>query len=159
MTRPQVALGVLILSLAFGVVVTASGQSVVVGAKKEVPGLKTAVSKASKQKEEVVEAILKALGPSIQDQLAAGRQVELPGIGVFQVVLIAEHKDLVDGRPAVVPARKYIEFVPSEGLVAASTAPGAVPARTVPGYDFRVNPNANPGQKTEGTRSGRTRTR
>jgi nucleoid DNA-binding protein len=158
MTRPQLALGVLILSLASAVVVTARAQSVVVeGKKPPLPPLKTAVAKASKQKEEIVTAIFKALGPGIQAQLRAGRQVELPGVGVFQVVLIAEHKDLIGGRPGIVPAQKYIEFVPAADLLAAATSPGAVPARTVDGYEFRVNPNASSGQKTEGTRAGRSR--
>jgi nucleoid DNA-binding protein len=159
MTKPQLALGGLILALALGVVMTARAQSVVVGGKKPVTTLKADVAKSSKYKEEIVAAIFQALGPAIQAQLRAGRQVELPGVGVFQVVLVNEHKDLIDGRPGIVPARKFIEFVPAGDLAAAAASPGSVPARTVDGYEFRVNPNAASGLKTEGTRAGRTKTR
>jgi hypothetical protein len=94
-----------------------------------------------------------------QAQLRAGKQVEVPGLGLFRIVRINSYRDLVNGVPAIVPARNYVEFVPTAEVAAIANAPGAVPARTVDGYEFRVNPNAAPGLKTEGTRVPRTRTR
>jgi nucleoid DNA-binding protein len=122
--------------------------------------LKTALAKATKLKEADVAKLLQALGPAIRDQLNAGRQVELQGLGTFRVVQVPAHKDLVAGRPAIVPAANYVEFLPSGGLAAAANAPGAVPARTVTPYDFIINPNATAGQKVEGGRVvDRVRTR
>ena len=60
----------------------------------------------------------------MREQLRAGRKVELPGVGVFQVVLIAAHRDLVNGIPAVVPARSVVEFVPTADLNATANTPG-----------------------------------
>ena len=48
----------------------------------------------------------------------------------------------MNGRPAVVAATNYVDFVPSGGLVDAANAPGAVPQETVPPFEF----NPLPGQ-------------
>jgi hypothetical protein len=74
-------------------------------------------------------------------------------------VRVTESRDLVGGRPAVIPARSYIEFLPAADLAASANAPGTVPARIVQSYEFRINPNASPGAKTEGARTPGTRTR
>jgi hypothetical protein len=58
-----------------------------------------------------------------------------------------------------VPARGYVEFSPAADVTSAANAPGAVPNKTVQGYEFRVNPNANGGLKTDYTRTPGTRTR
>jgi hypothetical protein len=76
---------------------------------------------------------------------------------VLRVVRIAEHKDLVKGVPAVIPATNYVEFVPAADLVTAANAKGAVPAKTVEAYEFRVNPNHDPGLKAEPRKTNRSR--
>jgi len=117
------------------------------------------LAKATKQKEAIAAALLKALGPALKERLVAGGQVELPGVGVFRVVRVPEYRDLVGGRPATVPARNYVEFLPLADLDAAANAPGVVPARTANNYEFTVNPNATPGLKTGSSRIPRSRVR
>jgi nucleoid DNA-binding protein len=156
MKKAQLALLGLVGGLALALGVTARAQVVTGGTP---PSLKADVVKNSKQREPIVEAIFKALGPAMRAQLAAGRQVELPGVGIFRIVRVSEYRDLVGGRPATIPARNYVEFLPAAELTAAANAPGVVPAKDVQGYEFRVNPNAASGQKTENRRVPGTRTR
>ncbi len=153
MKRAHAALAGLggILALVLGV---AADAQVVTGPPPKPPGeFKAEIAKASKQKEDTVNQVFKALGPAFSAQLRSGRQVELPGIGTFRVVQVSAHRDMVAGRPVTTPSRNYVEFVPAEGIDTAANAPGAVPAKTVEGYEFRVNPNANPGIKIEGSRT------
>ncbi|MFO0843542.1 MAG: hypothetical protein U0797_14255 [Gemmataceae bacterium] len=72
---------------------------------------------------------------------------------------VTEYKDLVNGRPAMMPAKNFIEYVPTDKMSEDANAAGAKPARVVDGYEFRVNPNANPGMKTPYTRTSGTRIR
>jgi nucleoid DNA-binding protein len=157
MKRAQWALAGLVGMLALVVAVTADAQVVTGG--KPPPTLKAAVVKSSKQKDEVVDTVFKALGPAFRAQLQAGRAVEIPGVGVFRVVRVSEYKDLEGGRPVIVPARSYVEYVPAADVTAAANAPGTVPAKNVQGYEFRVNPNAASGLKTENGRNPGIRTR
>jgi len=53
----------------------------------------------------------------------------LQGLGVFRVVRVPEHRDLVDGRPAVIAATNYVDFKPFGGLVDAANAAAAEDAR------------------------------
>jgi nucleoid DNA-binding protein len=141
--------------LALGMALAADAQ--VVEQPKKAPTLKEGIAKESKEKAATVEKILKALGPAGREQLAAGREIELPGLGVLRVVRIAEHKDLVKGIPAVIPATNYVEFVPAADLVAAANAKGAVPAKTVEAYEFRVFPTRDEGLKAEPRKVPRSR--
>jgi nucleoid DNA-binding protein len=109
--------------------------------------LKTAVAKASKQKEADVEAVFKALGPAIAEQIRAGREVNLPGVGVIRIVRVLGHKDLVGGRPAFIPSKNYIEFVPTSDVTTAASSPGAKPSRDAAAWEFTVDPNTGPGQR------------
>src|ERR1700722_9683940 len=108
--------------------------------KKEVT-FKGRLAKAADISEEKVEKILKALGPALVAELSSGNRVELAGIGTFRVVRISEHRDLVNGRPAVIPATNDVEFLPAQGMVDASNAPGAKAETTVPRWEF--NPLGN----------------
>jgi hypothetical protein len=144
--------------LALVVAVTAKAQ-VYTPPKPPPKSLKADVAAGAKQKEAIIDAVFKALGPAFRAQLRAGRQIELPGVGVFRIVRVSAYKDMVGGRPVVIPARSYIEYIPDGDATDAANAPGATPARNVEGYEFRVNPNAAPGLKTEGTRSSGIRTR
>jgi nucleoid DNA-binding protein len=156
MKKAQMALAGLVAGLGLAIAVTAEAQG---PAAKAPPAFRADMVKRSSQKEEIVDAILKALGPALRAQLQAGRQVDLPGVGVFRIVQVSEYRDLVGGRPTTIPARNYVEFIPAAELVASANAPGAVPAKTVQGYEFRVNPNAAPGLKTGSSRIPGTRTR
>jgi nucleoid DNA-binding protein len=159
MKRAHAALAGLggILALVLGV---AAEAQVVTSPPPKPPGtFKAEVAKASKQKEATVEKIFTALGPAFTAQLRAGRQVEVPGIGTFRVVRVAEHRDMVGGRPVTTPARSFVEYVPAGDVNGAANSPGAVPAKTVEGYEFRVNPNPTPGIKNEGVRTPGTRIR
>jgi nucleoid DNA-binding protein len=100
-----------------------------------------------------VAKVLNALGPAVARQIAAGREVTVPGLGTFRVVRIPENKDLVGGRPATVPPRNYVEFLPNEGLVEASNSPDAKPAVTVPPFQYVPLLGQTPSQKVP---SGRT---
>ena len=131
----------------------------VVATKKVAPDLKTGLVTASKETEQSVDRLLEKLGSAMQEQLSAGRQVEIPGVGKFRVVKVEAYKDLVDGRPGVIPEKNYVEFLPDAALNTAANAPGAVPARVVPPNEFKVNPAANPGLRNDGLKTGRTRTR
>jgi nucleoid DNA-binding protein len=104
-----------------------------------------------------VNKVLKQLGPAISAKLARGERVEIPGLGTFRVVRVGEHRDMIDGRPGVVAASNYVEFLPVQDIVAAANAPGAVPAETVPAFQYNVLPNQTPGQKFPGVRTPSTR--
>jgi nucleoid DNA-binding protein len=126
---------------------------------KVAPDLKAGIARETKFKEATVDKMLKAMAPAIKEQLRAGRVVTIDGVGTFQVVRIEAYNDLIEGRPQTVPARNYIEFVPDNGLNEAANADGAVPARTVKGYKFQVDPQRVSGQKSEGVRTPGRRTR
>ncbi len=118
------------------------------------------VARESKLTEEQVARVLTALGPVIRDDLIKGKTVSLPGLGVFRVVRVGEHKDIEvgTGRPVRVPARNTVEFLASEGLGEAANGPATVPAETVPGFQYNPLLNQTPSQKvpqmkTEGTRT------
>ena len=152
------ALGVLAAGIALVLGLAVDAQ-VIVGKKEPAANLEAGLVKTTKEKKESVEKLLKALGPAMQEQLTAGRQVVIPGVGTFRVVKVEAYKDLVDGRPVVIPEKKYVEFLPDAALNTAANAPGAVPARIVPPFEFRVNPNANPGLRNDGLKTPRNRTR
>jgi nucleoid DNA-binding protein len=121
--------------------------------------LKGRVATATKLAEADIEKMLTALGPAIRDMLRNGSQVEVPGLGTFRVVRIPGHRDLVAGRPATIPASNYVEFVPAGDIVSATNAPSAVPADTVPPFEYIINPTQTPGLRTPPTRQPGTRTR
>jgi nucleoid DNA-binding protein len=121
--------------------------------------LKARLAAETELEEEAVEKLLRALGPAIRDQLAAGQIVDLPGLGRFRVVRIAEHNDLINGRPTTVPASNYVEFLPEGDVVSAANAPTARPAETVPAFQYNPLPDRVPTRKVPNTRVPATRTR
>jgi nucleoid DNA-binding protein len=116
------------------------------------------VARKTKLEEDDVAKVLDATGPAIRDKLSNGEVVELPGLGKFRVVRIPEHKNMIKGRPATIEASNYVEFVPTAQLVEASNSPNAVPALTVPQFEFNPLPDQTPGQRMGGTRMPNTRT-
>jgi hypothetical protein len=74
------------------------------------------------------------------------------------VVRIAEHRDMVTGRPVVVPARNTVEFLGGGELTDAANGPGAQPAEVVPPFQYNTIPGQTPGQKVGPVRTPGTRT-
>ena len=94
------------------------------------------ISLQTKVPEEDVVKVLEALGPAVRERLASGAVVGMPGLGAFRVVRIPEHRDLIDGRPAIVPGVNSVEFLPDGVLVDAANAASAVPQETVPPFAY-----------------------
>jgi len=117
------------------------------------------LAKATELAEEDVLKMLNGLGPAISRQIAAGRDVTVPGLGTFRVVRIPENKDLVGGRPYTIPARNYVEFLPDNAIVSASNSPDAKPGVTVPPFQYNTLPGQTPGQKVPSGRVPSTRIR
>src|SRR5262245_33169861 len=101
------------------------------------------VARESKLSEEQVTRVLNALGPAVRDELKKGKSVNLPGLGVMRVVRVAEHKDIEagTGRPLRIPARNTVEFLANDGLNEVANSSTAVPAETVPAWEFNPLPN------------------
>lgn len=119
------------------------------------------VARESKLSEEQVARVLTALGPAVRDELKKGSTVSLPGLGTFRVVRVAAHKDIEygTGRPLTIPAVNTVEFLPTSGLADAANSDSAVPAVTVPAFEFNPLPNQTKGQKVGRQRTEGTRTR
>jgi nucleoid DNA-binding protein len=154
------ALGVLTATLAVALIVAnpAQSQRIIIkdGAKDSLRGR---LARAGDIPEEKVDKLLKELGPAISDQLSRGQKVELPGLGAFRVVRVPEHRDLVNGRPTMIAATNYVEFVPVQGVVDSANAASAVPADTVPIWEFNPNSRQVPSQSVPNTRVPSTRIR
>jgi nucleoid DNA-binding protein len=165
MTQAKWALAGFVCILAGALAWTASAQTIISGGAgsprakaKGAATLEEGLATRSGVSRKDVRKVLKALGPAVAEQLLAGRQVELPGVGTVRVVRIDAHRDLgAGGRPIMVPARNYVEFVAQAGMDAIANQPGAVPARTVGGFEFVVNPSSTPSVRTEYLRTNRTR--
>ena len=117
-----------------------------------------AVSTKTKIPEKDVVKVLEALAPVIREKLSNGETVELPGLGTLRVVAIPAHKDLVKGRPATIEATNNVEFVPFGELVKAANGANAVPAVTVPQFEFNPLPEQTKGQRTPNIRAPNIRT-
>jgi nucleoid DNA-binding protein len=127
-------------------------------AKDKEVTLKGQIAAASKLGEDDVEKMLKALGPAIRDQLRNGREVELPGLGRFRVVRVPDHKDLVNGRPATIAGSNNVEFLPVGEMVNAANSSGAVPAETVPPFEYNPLPGQTKAPRQPTNRAPTTRT-
>ena len=112
---------------------------------------------ATRLPEADLKKFLAALGPAVSGTLASGQSVEIPGLGTFRVVRIPEHRDMVNGRPAVIDGSNYVEFLPAGGLTGAANGPGAVPAVTVPPFQYVPLPNQTPSMRVPGNRTPNTR--
>jgi nucleoid DNA-binding protein len=111
--------------------------------------LTTQLAKKAKLTEQQAQAFYNALGPILRSELSKGKTVELPGLGTFRVVRIAEHRDMAaGGRPVVVPARNTVEFLGGGELIDAANSASATPAEVVPPFQYIVVPGQVPSQKT-----------
>ncbi len=112
--------------------------------------------------EESATRVFNALAPVIQEELASGKLVVIPGLGTFRVVRVPEHRDLLSGpysQPVVVSARNSVEFIPTGETVGSSNSAAAQPEETVPPFQYIPLPGQTPGQKTGRTHVPTTRTR
>jgi nucleoid DNA-binding protein len=117
-----------------------------------------AIARKSKVSEEDINKVLEALGPVIRDRLSNGETVEIAGLGTFRVVRIPEHKDMVKGRPATIEATNSVEFVPFAACVDAVNGPNAVPAVTVPQFEYNPLPDQTKSQRAPYQRAPNVRT-
>ena len=116
------------------------------------------LAERAKLSEENAARFYQALGPVIREELRNGRQVNIPGLGTFRVVRVEEHRDLKGGRPVVIPAMNTVEFLSSGELLDSANSSGAVPAQSVPPFQYVPLPGQTPGQKVPPVRTPGTRT-
>src|SRR5207253_11303560 len=109
-------------------------------------------ARLAKLKDEDAERAFQAIGPAIREELTKGNAVDLPGLGSFRIVRIAEHRDLRNGRPTTIPAVNRVEFLGGDELGEAANSATAVPAETVPEFKYILLPGQTPGQKMPRTR-------
>jgi nucleoid DNA-binding protein len=148
------ALSVLLMTLGLILAFTSPAHSQKPRQPKRDETMHERLARETKLTDDQVTKFLNALGPAIKDELTRGKQVSLPGLGTFRVVRVAEHKDIRDGgRPIVVPAFNTVEFVGEVSLGDAANSATAVPAETVPAFQYVTLPGQTPGQKM-----GRTHT-
>lgn len=139
-------------------ILAGASAQVIVGSKPPLPAtFRDGLITVTKEKGETVDKLLKAFGPTVTEQLLAGRTVELPGIAVIRIVRVKQHTDLVGGIVTTVLAKNYVEIVPATELQKVANDPGTVPAREVEPYEFKVMPDAAPGIRTDGIKVPRTR--
>lgn len=142
-------------------VVSGGGESRVHG---QSPGLKpltfteTLMARTGLSDRQVI-TFLQVLGPTIGEQVSQGRMIYMPGLGTFRTVLIPPHRDLVDGRPATIPAINWVEFIPTGDIIVAANSRYAVPNVVVPAFYYNPLPNRTPSLKTPRTRVPNVRTR
>ncbi len=117
------------------------------------------LARSTKLPEDGVVKLLNALGPAIREDLQKGNTVSLPGLGVFRVVRIPEHRDMRDGRPVTVPAVNTIEFLPTGEAADALNYENVEPAETVPQFQYITLPGQTPGQKAGRMHAPSTRIR
>jgi nucleoid DNA-binding protein len=110
------------------------------------------VAKASGVSEEDVAKVLRALPGIVKDDLRQGKTISLAGLGSFRIVKLPEYRDLKDGKPVIIPPHNSVEFGPVAELADAANAEGAVPAVSVPAFEYNAIPGQFPGMRMDGTR-------
>ncbi len=148
------ALGGVLGAAAVAAVLTAPAQSAKPPAEET---FNQRLAKAAKLSEEQAGRFYQALGPIVREELARGKSVSVPGLGTFRVVRVEEHRDLRGGRPVVIPATNTVEFLSDGALIDSANASGAVPAETVPPFQYIPLPGQTPGQKVGPVRTPGTR--
>jgi nucleoid DNA-binding protein len=113
----------------------------------------------SKLESKETNKFLQAIGPAVRDLLANGQEVSVPGLGLFRIVNVPPHRDLVNGRPATIPGSNYVEFLPTGELNSVANSPSAVAAESVPPFQYNPLPGRDPGNKAPNERMPNVRTR
>ncbi len=156
--RRSYLLSGLALVLVFGLAAPGHSQKPAAKDKKN-ETLAQRLARESNLKEEDINKVLKALGPAVRDELTRGKTVSLQGLGTFRVVRVAGHRDLREGRPVNVPPSNYVEFLPTGEVLNSANSDTAVPAETVPAFEYEPLPNQTKGQKVGPTRAPAVRVR
>jgi nucleoid DNA-binding protein len=110
------------------------------------------IAKASGVSEEDVAKVLRALPGVVKDDIRQGKTVSVGGLGTFRIAKLPEYRDLKDGKPVIIPPRNSVEFQPAGDLADAANAEGAVPAVTIPAFEYNALPGQTPGMRMDGTR-------
>ncbi len=150
-TKRWLVCGVLLAGM--GLFLGLAGKSYSQREEDEGANLKTRLARKLQVRQQLVNDFFKELAPAVIADLRAGNQVVLPGLGTLRVVRVAEHRDLRNGRPVLIPAVNYVEFLPVQALVAAANSEGARPAVTVPAFQYNPLPQQTPSQRTPRTRT------
>jgi nucleoid DNA-binding protein len=132
---------------------------VVYSQRQEIAALEQQVARRAGVAEATVIRVLKAFGPVAVGELKKGNELTLGGLGVLRVVRVAEHRDLRNGRPVVIPAVNYVEFVPTADLASEANDAAVRPNETVPEFKYTPLPNQTPSQRTGKIRVPPVRTR
>ncbi|CAN5115203.1 hypothetical protein BH10PLA2_BH10PLA2_29980 [soil metagenome] len=117
------------------------------------------VARYSDVKEKDAERCIQNLGKALMEDLRQGKTDAIPGLGSFRIVRVAESKDLVNGRPATIPAYNVVEFSPEEGVAETANGESIEAARTVPAFQYILLPGQTPGQRMPGARMPSSRMR
>jgi nucleoid DNA-binding protein len=110
------------------------------------------IAKASGVSEEDVNKVLRALPGVVKDEIRQGKNVSISGLGSFRIVKLPEYRDLKDGKPVIIPPHNSVEFQPAGDLADAASAEGAVPAATIPAFEYNALPGQTPGVRSDGMR-------
>lgn len=146
-------------TLVLGIWATSSAQPQLPAQRRPSQQLPSDIAEATKVEEEDVAKVLNALGPAIQKQLAQGKQVALPNLGVFRVVQIPAHRELRGGTPVLIPSENYVEFLPDTSVVQQVNKGGTKPAVVVPGFQYNPLPDQFQAPKSPRIRVPSTRIR
>lgn len=117
------------------------------------------IAAATELSEQDVELVLRALGPAVKELLARNGQADLPGVGLLRIIRVAEHRDLQNGRPIVIPAYNYLEFQANGDLDGVANTGGIRPVDTVPAFQYSPLPNQTKSLRTPKVRTPDVRTR
>jgi nucleoid DNA-binding protein len=156
---PWLLRGLLVGCLGLALSMTAGAQSPF--GRKRAETLPQRLAREAQLSEKQADKVLEVLGPIIRDELTQGRTVTLQGLGTFEIVRVAGHKDIEfgTGRVEHIPARNTIVFLASGDADGAANAEGVVPVDTVPAFEYIPLPGRTARQRIGTTRSEGIRTR
>ena len=117
------------------------------------------VARYSDIKDKEAERCIQMIGKALMEDLRQGKTDAIPGLGSFRIVRVGESKDLVNGRPATIPAYNVVEFSPEDGIADAANAETVEAARFVPAFQYNILPGQTPGQKMGSSRMPNSRMR
>jgi nucleoid DNA-binding protein len=117
------------------------------------------VARYSDIKDREAERCIQMIGKALMEDLRRGRTEAIPGLGSFRIVRVGESKDLVNGRPATIPAYNVVEFSPEEGVADAANGESVDAAVFVPAFHYNILPGQTPGQKMPSSRMPNSRMR
>ncbi len=117
------------------------------------------VARYSDIKEKEAERCIQSIGKALLEDLKQGKTDAIPGLGSFRIVRVGPSKDLVNGRPANVPAYNVVEFSPEEGVADAANDANVDAAVFVPAFQYIILPGQTPGQKMGSSRMPNSRMR